>query len=179
MILGAKEIYRLIYDKRLYIDPLFEDTVAENGLDLRIGNQYATYAYENIEIRPCELDDNEMAKLFKIEKGVDEIAIPPKSFVLLTTFEYIKLPADIVGLANLRSTLARMGLSIPPTVVDAGFEGNITIEVINNSSNTVVLKKFTRFLHLVLVKADGAIPYMGKYRGQIGVRPPKGMKNEC
>lgn len=177
MILGAKEIHRLINEKRLFVDPLFEDTVRENGLDLRIGNEYAIYAYDGTVIKPCELDKSDA--LFRVVKGVDEIVIPPHSFVLLTTLEYVKLPNDVAGLANLRSTLARYGLSIPPTVIDAGFEGNITIEVVNNSSNTIVLQKFTRFLHLVLIRVDGAIPYMGVYRGQTGVTLPKGLKSEC
>lgn len=179
MILGAREIHRLINEKQLFVDPLFEDTVRENGLDLRIGGEYAIYAYDRTVVKPCELDDQEAKKLFRVVKNVDEVVIPPNSFVLLTTFEYIKLPNDVVGLANLRSTLARYGLSLPPTVVDSGFEGNVTIEVINNSANTIVLKKFTRFLHLVLVRADDTIPYMGTYRGQVGVTPPKGLKHEC
>ncbi|MEM4438969.1 MAG: dCTP deaminase, partial [Pyrobaculum sp.] len=97
----------------------------------------------------------------------------------LTTEEYVKMPDDVVGLANLRSTLARYGLVIPPTVVDAGFEGNITIEVVNESPNTIVLKRGMRFLHLILVKAEGRALYQGAYQGQRGVRPPKGLRAEC
>jgi dCTP deaminase len=89
------------------------------------------------------------------------------------------MPNDVVGLANLRSTLARYGLVIPPTVVDAGFEGNITIEVVNETPNTIVLKPGLRFLHLILVKAEGAAKYLGTYLGQRGVTPPKGLKAEC
>jgi dCTP deaminase len=89
------------------------------------------------------------------------------------------MPEDAVGLANLRSTLARYGLMIPPTVVDAGFEGNITIEVVNASPNTIVLKREMRFLHLILVKAEGRAAYAGAYQGQRGVTPPKGLMGEC
>jgi dCTP deaminase len=78
----------------------------------------------------------------------DEVVIPPRSFVLLTTEEYVKMPEDVAGLANLRSTLARYGLSVPSTVVDVGFECNITIEVVNESPNTIVLKRGMRFLGL-------------------------------
>jgi len=99
--------------------------------------------------------------------------------VLLTTEEYVKMPEDVAGLANLRSTLARYGLSIPPTVVDVGFEGNITIEVVNNSPNTIVLKRGMRFLHLVLIKAEGRAAYRGAYQGQRGVTPPKGPRKSA
>ncbi len=176
MILANDELKRLISTGRLKVDPLYPDTVRENGLDLRIGGEYAIYAYENTVVRPCDL---ETAKpLFRIVKS-DEVVIPPRNFVLLTTEEYVKMPDDVVGFANLRSTLARYGLVIPPTIVDAGFEGNITIEVVNESPNTIVLKRGMRFLHLVLAKAEGRAQYSGLYQGQRGVTPPKGLKGEC
>ncbi len=176
MILTYDELKKLISLGRLRIDPLYPDTVRENGLDLRIGGEYAIYAYEGVVIKPCELDDAK--HLFRVVKA-DEVVIPPRNFVLLTTEEYVKMPEDVVGLANLRSTLARLGLVIPPTVVDVGFEGNITIEVVNMSPNTIVLKRGARFLHLILVKTEGRASYAGTYQGQRGVTPPKGLRGEC
>jgi dCTP deaminase len=61
-------------------------------------------------VRPCELKD--ARHLFRVVKA-EEVVIPPRSFVLLTTEEYVKMPEDVAGLANLRSTLARYGLSAP------------------------------------------------------------------
>jgi dCTP deaminase len=176
MILANNELKKLISLGRLKIDPLYPDTVRENGLDLRIGGEYAIYAYEGTVVKPCELESTR--HLFRVVKA-EEVVIPPRNFVLLTTEEYVKMPEDVVGLANLRSTLARLGLVIPPTVVDAGFEGNITIEVVNESPNTIVLKRGVRFLHLILVKAEGRASYAGMYQGQRGVTPPKGLKGEC
>jgi dCTP deaminase len=176
MILTREEINKLISQGRLKINPLYPDTVRENGLDLRIGGEYAICAYEGAVVRPCELED--ARHLFRVVKA-EEVVIPPRNFVLLTTEEYVKMPEDVVGLANLRSTLARYGLVIPPTAVDAGFEGNITIEVVNMSPNTIVLKRGMRFLHLILVRAEGLAKYAGAYQGQRGVTPPKGLRGEC
>lgn len=177
MILGGDEIRRLIASGRLSVDPLRDDVIRENGLDLRIGREYAIYAYEGDTIRPCDLDD--ARRFFRAVKDAEEIAIPPRNFVLLTTEEYVRMPEDVAGLANLRSSLARYGLVIPPTVVDAGFEGQITIEVVNESPNTIVLRPGLRFLHLILVRAEGAGRYQGRYQGQRGVTPPKGLRGEC
>jgi dCTP deaminase len=176
VVLTSNELKRLISLGRLKVEPLHPDAVRENGLDLRIGGEYAIYAYEGTVVRPCELED--ARHLFRVVKA-DEVVIPPRSFVLLTTEEYVKMPEDVAGLANLRSTLARYGLSVPPTVVDVGFEGNITIEVVNESPNTIVLKRGMRFLHLILVKAEGRAAYAGVYQGQRGVTAPKGLKGEC
>ncbi len=177
MILAKSQIEKLIEEGKLIVDPIFSDTIRENGLDLRIGNEYAIYAFEGTVIDPCEKED--LTDNFRIVKADGKIVIPPRNFVLLTTLEYIKLPDNIAGLCNLRSTLARLGLSVPPTVVDAGFEGTLTIEVVNNSPNTIVLKTGIRFLHLILVETRGEAKYLGKYLGQRGVRPPKGLKEEC
>ncbi len=177
MILARSQIERLVEEGKLVVEPLFADAIRENGLDLRIGSEYAIYAFEGAIVDPCEQDD--LTDSFRIVKADGKIVIPPRNFVLLTTLEYVKLPENIVGLCNLRSTLARLGLSIPPTVVDAGFEGNLTIEVVNNSPNTIVLKTGIRFLHLVLVETVGEAKYLGKYLGQRGVRPPKGLREEC
>lgn len=176
MILTNDELKRLISEGRLVLEPYFPDAVRENGLDLRIGSEYAIYAYEGVVVKPCELDDAK--PLFRVVKS-EEIVIPSRNFVLLTTEEYVKMPPDVMGFANLRSTLARYGLVIPPTIVDAGFEGNITIEVVNESPNTIVLRRGMRFLHLVLAKTLGVAEYRGVYRGQRGVTPPKGLRREC
>ena len=176
MILANDELKKLISTGRLKVDPLYPDTIRENGLDLRIGGEYAIYAYEGVVIKPCELES--ARHLFRVVKA-DEVVIPPRNFALLTTEEYVKMPDDVVGFANLRSTLARYGLVIPPTIVDAGFEGNITIEVVNETPNTIVLRRGMRFLHLVLAKTEGRAQYSGLYQGQRGVTPPKGLKNEC
>ncbi|MFP3292656.1 MAG: dCTP deaminase, partial [Thermoproteus sp.] len=44
---------------------------------------------------------------------------------------------------------------------------------------TIVLRPGLRFLHLILVRAEGAAKYLGTYLGQRGVTPPKGLKAEC
>ncbi len=177
-VLARNELLKLIKDGVLSIEPFSDDVIRENGLDLRVGTEYAIYAFDGQIIDPCELES--ARHLFSIVEAKDgRIVIPPRSFALLTTMEYVKFPRDVVGFCNLRSTLARYGLSVPPTIIDTGFEGNVTIEVINNSGNYMVLRPGMRFLHVVLVKAIGEARYLGKYLGQRGVTPPKGMHGEC
>ena len=177
MILTKNEIKKLIDEKKLQIEPFEEEIIRENGLDLKIGEEYAIYAFEHQVIDPSEITSSE--HLFsKVIAKDGRIVIPPNRFVLLTTLEYVKFPSNVVGLCNLRSTLARYGLIIPPTVVDAGFEGNLTIEVVNNSGNYIVLRPGIRFLHVILVKTEGEVKYLGKYLGQKGVTLPKGLKDE-
>jgi dCTP deaminase len=69
-----------------------------------------------------DVHGDDVAEFYEIEEG-DSFLIRPREHVLLHTMEYIKLPLDLMGFVNLRSSYARIGLTIPPTIIDANFEG--------------------------------------------------------
>jgi len=97
----------------------------------------------------------------------------PCEVVLIHTLEYIELPNDIVGLINLRSSYARIGLSLPPTIVDAGFKGELTLQI-RGGSYPIKLTVGERMIHLILVKASSpTMEYSGKYIGQRGITLPR------
>jgi len=178
-VLGRWEILRRVELGELVIRPLRGDTVRENGVDLRIGRGFAVQRNVNGVVKPCEASDEEVARLYEVDEAAEEIIVPPGRFVLVATEEYVRLPNDVVGLVNLRSTLARYGLYVPPTVIDAGFEGQIVVELVNASPNPIALRRGMRFLHVILVEARGAEPYKSTYSGQRGIRLPKSLRNEC
>ena len=169
MILGDRDLKYYLEKKWIVIDPLREDTVRENGVDLRIGNEIARFVNKGEPFDPDRPDNS----YFKVEKG-EEFVVYPNEHVLLVTEEYIKLPHDVMAFVNLRSSFARLGLFVPPTIVDAGFEGQLTIEVIG-SGFPVKLRRGMRFLHLIFAKTLTPVenPYSGKYQGQKGVTIPR------
>ncbi len=155
--------------KWIVIEPLSEDTIRENGVDLKVGNQIARLKKTDTVY---SIGDN-ISTFYDLENG-DEFIISPGERVLFTSKEYIKLPNDVMAFVNLRSSFARLGLLIPPTIVDAGFEGQLTIEVVG-SSFPIKIKSGTRFIHLIFARTLSPVenPYSGKYKGQIGVTPSR------
>ena len=118
------------------------------------------------DLKIAPLEDDQVR-----ENGIDlsmneAFTIEPKSFSLAKTKERVEFPIDLIGFCNLRSTYARKGLFIPPTVVDAGFRGKLIIEVINNSDNPYTFEEGERFLHLIIAECKDAISYKGKYKDQ-------------
>lgn len=188
-VLSDRDIRSLLSSGRLRVEPLFEDTVRENGLDLRLSGGYCVladteYAYVDawrMEARvmvfqgeTVRFEAGELSRLYRCYEAGDTINVPRRGRLLLSTVERVCLPPDVVGFVNLRSSLARLGLSIPPTIVDAGFCGQLTIELVG-SSFPVRLRPGMRFLHLVLARTctPAGKPYSGKYQGQKGVTLPK------
>lgn len=85
-----------------------------------------------------------------------------------TTAERVTLPDDLMAFVELRSTWARRGLSIPPTIIDAGFHGDITLEIVQ--FGTTPPPRGELFAHIIFTKLTGpAEPYRGKYQGQRGI----------
>lgn len=169
MILGDRDLKYYLEKKWILIEPISDDTVRENGVDLRVGGQIARFKKTDRVYTVGE----DLSDFYEVENG-SEFIIYPQEHILLTTKEYLKLPNDIMAFVNIRSSFARLGLMVPPTIVDAGFEGQVTIEVIG-SSFPIRIREGTRFIHLIFAKTLTPVenPYKGKYQGQKGVTLPK------
>ena len=169
MILSDRDLKYYLEKEWIKIVPFSEEIVRENGIDLRIGSSFARLEKTNkIFNEGDNIDD------FYTIIDMNDIIIQPHEHILTTTLEYLELPNDVMAFVNLRSTLARLGLFIPPTIVDAGFKGQLTIEIVG-SEFPIRLKKGTRFLHLIFAKTLSPVenPYHGKYQKQQNVTLPK------
>lgn len=171
MILSDFDLRNYISSGRLVVEPFEESIVRENGLDLRIGRCIARFKKIDklIDVRSRSLEE------FYVFENVDDrgFIIHPREHVLMNTLEYLKIPLDIMGFVNLRSSYARIGLTIPPTIIDAGFEGELTIEVVGGDL-PVRLYPNDRFIHVVFAKLTSPVekPYYGVYQAQRGVKIP-------
>jgi dCTP deaminase len=171
-MLSGAEIKKLIKEGKLKIEPYSEEIVRENGVDLRIGDEIAILLNNPEPIDPEKLREIDLSQYYKIFKA-DNFVLQPYMKVLVTTLEYIKMPEDVGALIGVRSTFARLGVSVPPTLIDTGFEGQVTIEI-HGGAFPIILRKGQRFAHVAFYKLVGEpVPYKGRYQGQRGVTLPK------
>jgi len=171
LILSAVDLKKAIEQGSLAITPLSGDTVRENGIDLRFSVEIVRLqsADKVLDIQsPCS------EGLYVAERVNDSFVLGKYEKVLVATLEHVKLGNDLMAFCQLRSTFSRAGLSIPPTVVDAGFEGNLTIQL-SGGPFPVKIPTKTRFLHLVFAKLETPLEqgYEGKYKHDCGVALPK------
>ena|ERR1039458_5575996 len=91
-------------------------------------------------------------------------------FTLGVTRERVEVPNDLMAFVQLRSTWARHGIMLPPTIVDAGFQGTLTLEIASFADPAELLPVGERFVHLIFAKlCTPTAPYAGKYQGQSGI----------
>ena len=147
----------------LVCEPLTEDSIQPASIDCRLGTHYLLV--ENHQMDTIKMDEE--IKYREVES--ETITIPPQSFLLATTQEYVKVPDNVTAFVEGRSSIGRMGLFIQNAGwVDPGFEGRITLELYNANSLPIQLKAGRRVCQLVFCKMDQAAmnPYRGKYQGQ-------------
>ncbi len=176
MILSDFDLESMIKEKRLVVRPFNKEIVRENGLDLRLSDQVARHNPKRSVSSVIDPSDPESLKdEYLIERNPKGVVIAPATQVLLSTLEFVGLPDNLVGFVELRSTWARHGLFVPPTIIDAGFSGTITLEVFNSSKFPILLRPKVRFAHVIFATTLSRVrnAYKGTYLNQKGVFLPK------
>lgn len=175
MILSDRDIKKYLEEGKIEIRGLKDPNlqIGPSSVDLRLGGEIRKFKrIEKAYIDPRE-DSSTATELAKIDENKHFI-LHPGEFVLGTTEEYVKLPADIVGRLEGRSSLGRLGIVVHSTAgyVDPGFHGKLTLEMSNIGMVPVALYPGMRICQLVFVKmsSECEVPYNkrngSKYVGQ-------------
>lgn len=163
MILSDRTLHDMLKTGELVIDPIGPDSIQPASVDCRLDRHFLM-----VEDRSMQIIDLNSEVSYREFEG-DAITIPPHSFLLATTMEYIKLPDNLTAFVEGRSSIGRIGLFIQNAGwVDPGFEGQITLELYNANSLPIRLEAGRRICQLVFCKMDqvAMTPYRGKYQGQ-------------
>ncbi|KKU82694.1 MAG: Deoxycytidine triphosphate deaminase [Parcubacteria group bacterium GW2011_GWA2_47_8] len=181
MILNDTQIRALAIDAKM-IDPFVEklstDGVISYGLssfgyDIRVADEFKIFTNVNSgSVDPKHFTSNEFVDF----KG-DIAMIPPNSFALGRSVEYMKIPENIMVLAVGKSTYARCGIISNVTPLEPGWEGHITLEISNTTPLPAKIYANEGLVQLLFLKGETpAVTYLmrkGKYQGQRGITLPK------
>jgi dCTP deaminase len=142
------------------------------GYDVRLGPEFAVYkkSDEPLDPRNVHPDDLEWSR------HDSEFILPAKGFVLAVTIETITLPRDVTGLVHDKSSYARCGLNAMNTVLEGGWYGQVTLEIVNHLDRPVKLYVGQGIAQVLFFRGKPCrISYadrFGSYQGQMGVTLP-------
>jgi dCTP deaminase len=97
--------------------------------------------------------------------------LKPKKYELVATIETVELSLDIVAFLHIRSSLAREGIIGSFAVVDPGFRGQLTLNLLNISEKEVILKEGERIVQIVFHRLGNTAKkgYNGSYQNSEGI----------
>ncbi|AOM81889.1 dCTP deaminase [Salisediminibacterium beveridgei] len=165
MILSGKTISEKLKAGEVVVDPMTEEQVQPASIDLRLGAHFLVID-DHLSTKLSLTSEAAYREIDVGERG--SIVIPPQSFLLATTKEYIEIPTSLTAFVEGRSSIGRLGLFIQNAGwVDPGFKGRITLELYNANRLPIELDINRRICQLVLAEVDrNAEPYEGKYLNQ-------------
>ena len=177
MILNDKQIKKIVKEEDMinpFVDKLVHKGISHGlgtfGYDIRCGDEFKIFS--NAKGAVCD-PKNFTEDSFITVKGEDSVLIPPNSFALAASIEYFKMPRNVTGLVTAKSTYARCGLGVPPTVLEAGWEGVLVLEFSNHTSNSIRLYANSGAAQILFFKGEQPeVSYAdrdGKYQGQTGI----------
>jgi len=195
MILSDSTLREAVRTKRIGFNvELVDEQFQPASIDFTLSRHFRAYknaglvqqptATMGFGLKPIDVSNFNSDEEMEVFEA-DHLILGPYQFCLGSTVERVRLPADLRGVLYGRSSLARLGLVVHTVAgnLDPGFDGEITLELLNVGSRTLKIPAGWRIAHVSFEELDKAAgqPYgikkNSKYQGQTGATASR-IKND-
>lgn len=96
----------------------------------------------------------------------DPLVLYPRQFALGVTVEQFDMPSDVLAQVCDKSSWARRGLSLFNTIIEPGWRGFLTLELMNFSDVRLDIPAGSPIAQIIFMQMDEPTerPYAGKYQ---------------
>ncbi len=153
--------------------------VSSYGYDIRVGTVFKIFTNVNSAIiDPKDFTEDSFVTVDTARTGKDHVLIPPNSFALCETIEFVSVPRDCLAICVGKSTYARCGIIVNVTPIEPEWRGKITLEISNTTPLPAKIYANEGIAQLLFLRADRvcAKSYAdknGKYQDQPGLTLPR------
>ena len=144
------------------------------GYDIRCSTHFKIFT----NINSAVVDPKDFAEDSFVDYEGEHCIIPPNSFALASTVEYLRVPRQVLVVCLGKSTYARCGIIVNVTPLEPEWEGHVTLEFSNTTPLPAKVHANEGVAQLVFFAADGECETSyadrgGKYQKQHGVTLPR------
>lgn len=129
--------------------------LAEAGYDIRLNQDITFYGDGTGSVWEYPYEDERYEKTDFTSK-----------FVIASAIEEFDMPTSLVGVVHDKSTWARKGLSVFNTVIEPGWKGFLTLELVYHGNELLQLKRGTGIAQVLFSSLVQENAYDGKYQNQ-------------
>jgi dCTP deaminase len=165
--LGELQHFGLHAHTPIYDEKIVSYGTSSYGYDLRCSNKFKIFTNVNTTVvDPKNFDE----KSFVDFEG-DVCTIPPNSFALASSVEYLRIPRNILTICLGKSTYARCGIIVNVTPLEPEWEGHVTLEFSNTTPLPAKIYANEGVAQVLFLQADETCETSykdraGKYMGQ-------------
>lgn len=143
------------------------------GYDVRVGRRFKVFT----NARCAVVDPKNFDPKSFVDIEGDYCLIPPNSFALAETIEYLEIPRDVLAICVGKSTVARCGIIVNVTPLEPEWRGKITIEISNTTPLPAKIYAEEGIAQIVFLRAEAVChtsyaDKRGKYQDQKGLTLP-------
>ncbi|NCF10047.1 MAG: dCTP deaminase [Gammaproteobacteria bacterium] len=143
------------------------------GYDIRCAAEFKIFT----NINSAVVDPKAFADESFVDVNADVCIIPPNSFALARTVEYLRIPRNVLTVCLGKSTYARCGIIVNVTPLEPEWEGHVTLEFSNTTPLPAKIYANEGVAQVLFFESDEVCETSykdrgGKYQGQTGVTLP-------
>jgi len=144
------------------------------GYDVRCSDEFKIFTNINSAI----VDPKDFCPSSFVDIQSDVCIIPPNSFALARTMEYMRIPRSVLTICLGKSTYARCGIIVNVTPLEPEWEGHVTLEFSNTTPLPAKVYAGEGVAQFLFFESDEECETSykdkaGKYQGQTGVTVPR------
>ncbi len=144
------------------------------GYDLRIAGAFKVFS----NVHASVVDPKAFDRRSLVDVKGKVCVVPPNSFALGHTVEYLRIPRDILTLCVGKSTYARCGIIVNVTPFEPGWEGHATLEISNTTPLPARIYAGEGIAQVIFFRADeecrtSYADRKGKYQAQRRITLPR------
>jgi len=147
--------------------------VTSYGYDVRVDRRFKVFT----NVWGSTVDPKNFDPKSFVDVEGDFCIIPPNSFALAETVEYLEIPRDVLGVCVGKSTYARCGIIVNVTPLEPEWRGRVTIEISNTTPLPAKIYSGEGIAQMLFFKGEAVCKTSyadkkGKYQDQIGLTLP-------
>jgi len=156
--------------------------VSSYGYDVRVGTRFKIFTNTTsggtAVVDPKCFTDDLFVTVDTEETGKDHVLIPPNSFALAETVEWIDVPRNVLAICVGKSTYARCGLIVNVTPLEPEWRGKVTLEISNTTPLPAKVYANEGIAQMLFLEAreecrTSYADKQGKYQNQEGLTLPR------
>lgn len=173
-VITKKRIIEKIQSGEIAFKPALDQfQLQEHSVDLRLGFTFLVpkmwhltpEGRKSLDVTHFDKANAEFFDVVELEEG-QYFDLLPQEFILVSTFESIKVPKNLMAVLYPRSSTNRKGLSLDLTgIIDSGYEGQLILPIRNNTrSQAIRLYPGERLCQVIFEELSDSIePRQSKY----------------
>ena len=148
--------------------------VSSYGYDIRVADEFKIFT----NVYSAVVDPKNFNPQSMVDYKGDICVIPPNSFALARTIEYMRIPRSVLTICLGKSTYARCGIIVNVTPFEPEWEGFVTLEISNTTPLPARIYANEGIAQVLFFEADEPceVSYAdkkGKYQKQQTIVLPK------